>query len=234
MAEHWRIELRIETLTSFRTLGAGQTLPLVDRMLQVDTSGKPMIPGSQVRGRVRAHLERLLKAVGRPVCAPPRPENICPHDAHIQARLAQLDEPYCLACRIFGSPWREAAVAFGNFYLDEESLDQPEPIAERTSVGLSRRLATAKPGRLFQSQTTTPGMRLSFSGTAGGWMEPHELGWLLMAANLVTHLGGDKARGLGRIQITVADLRRWDSSSGTWTSGDAKRLTREAFDHAAL
>jgi CRISPR/Cas system CSM-associated protein Csm3 (group 7 of RAMP superfamily) len=234
MTERWRITLRIDAETAFHTLGPGRTLPLVDRTLQVDSRGNPMIPGSQVRGRVRVHLERLLKASSQAVCSPPRPDRTCPHNPAIQKQLAGLDEPYCLACRIFGSPWREAAVAFGNFYLVRDEVEEADLIAERTSVGISRRLGTAQAERLFTSQTTSPGIHLSFGGPVEGCLSQEELGWLLAAFKLVTHIGGDKARGLGRIALKVSELQRWDAPSRKWTSSDPQVILKEVMQHATL
>lgn len=234
MQQQWQMTLGIETQSAFHTLGPGRTLPLVDRALQVDAEGCPYIPGSTVRGRVRAHLERLLKALDLPVCCPPRPDQTCPHHPALIAQLAALDEPYCLACRIFGSAWRDSATVFGDFRLAQDGLRPEASVGERTSVGISRRLGSAQAERLFLSETTIPGGRLRFIGRVEGRLTHEEIGWLLAAMNLVTHLGGDKARGLGRVRLQVADLSRWDVDAQAWATADSQALIKEVMDHAAL
>lgn len=234
MTQQWRLELEIETQSAFHTFGPGQTLPLVDRALQVDAEGYPYIQGSTVRGRIRVHLERLLKGLGQPVCRPPRPQGTCPHYKPIGDQLAARGERYCLACRIFGSAWRQSTLAFTDFPLHRTGLAPEAYAGERTSVGISRRLGSAQAERLFHSQTTTPGDRLRFVGQAQGRLTDEEMGWLLAAIRLVTHLGGHKARGLGRVRMQVASLARWDDKSKTWKPVDSQALLREVVDHATV
>src|SRR5947207_1365641 len=99
MDEAFRITLTAHAATALHLTGPGRTLALVDRPLQLDEIGLPVLPGSSVRGRVRVHLERLLRGLGRTVCTPPRPDRMCPH----------YDGGYCLVCKLFGSPGLEAA-----------------------------------------------------------------------------------------------------------------------------
>jgi CRISPR/Cas system CSM-associated protein Csm3 (group 7 of RAMP superfamily) len=234
MPERWNLTLQIELQTAFHTFGPGFSLPLIDQALQVDPKGYPMIPASSVRGRVRAHLERLLKAMKEPVCTPPRPDRTCPHDPAIRTQLDKLDEPYCRACRIFGSVWRDAAIVFNNFYLIRDGLEKEETIADRTSVGISRRLASAQAERLFVRQTTAPGQLLRFTGKVEGWLPREELGWLLAAIRCVSHLGGGKARGLGRISLNIVSLQRWEISSKKWISQDPQLIVKEVIENSKL
>lgn len=225
MKERWRITLVAETKAAFHTLGPGRTLPLVDRPIQVDAEGLPVIPGSLVRGRVRAHLERLLRAMGEPVCQPPRPDRMCPHLKEVAALLPE-DEPYCTACRIFGSAWRESAVVFSDLKLqngEKESLF-------RTGVGISRRLGSAQAERLFTTEATAEGLR--FAGEVEGLLTRKEVGWLLAAFKTVTHLGGDKARGLGQVCLSPESLERWDAEEGEWTAEDETKLIEEVLSYA--
>ncbi len=222
----WRINIEVKTLTDFHTLGPGRTLPLLDRPIQVDGSGCPIIPGSLIRGRVRAHLERLLRARGRPVCRPPAPQNMCPHNQEVVGKLAPTGDPYCLACRIFGSAWRDSGVVFSDFHLDGELQEFPT----RTGVGISRRLGTVQAERLFLTETAPPGLR--FTGKAEGWLTREEAGWLLAAIRLVTHLGGGKSRGLGQVQIALVSVEQWDEGKGEWVKVNPEDLIEEALSDA--
>lgn len=234
MADHWLLTLKLETETAFHTLGPGETLPLIDRMLQVDPAGRPMIPGSSVRGRVRAHLERLLKATGRPVCKPPQPAQTCPHHPGLQSQLAALPEPYCLACRIFGSVWRDSTVNFTDFHLAPTVSAEAAAVTERISVSINRKLNSAQAERLFTSQTTGPGQPLTFYGEVELFLERLELGWLLAGAKMVNYLGGGKARGLGKVRLTPDSLRRWEATSRSWHLEEANAILEETLNHAAI
>jgi CRISPR/Cas system CSM-associated protein Csm3 (group 7 of RAMP superfamily) len=231
MTERIRVTLRAELRSGMHILGPGRTLALVDRPVELDARGYPVIPASSLRGRLRAHLERLLRGLDLPACTPPNPERMCPHAWGAGAGPAG---DYCLACRIFGSPWRPAAVASGDLQLID-----PEPNAdlyrsERTSVGISRRLGTAQEELLFVLEATTArlgGRPLSFEGTMNGRLTAEEAGWLLAAVPLVTHLGGSKARGLGELSLRVREVAWW--RDGAWQPAEAAGLIEEALDHGA-
>ncbi|HIC92882.1 MAG TPA: hypothetical protein EYP09_01335 [Anaerolineae bacterium] len=228
MAERsrWRITLQVETLTDFHTLGPGRTLPFLDRPIQLDYRGHPIIPGSLVRGRVRTYLERLLRVKGKPVCRPPMPQNMCPHNQEVTEKLATIGECYCLACRIFGSAWRESEVVFSDFHLDGEL----EGLSTRTGVGISRTLGTVQAERLFSTETAPFGLR--FVGRAEGWLSREEAGWLVAAIKLVTHLGGDKSRGLGEVKIALVQAERWDPKEEKWVEESPQDLIEEAIGDA--
>ena len=223
----WRCTLKIHPQGAFFTLGPGRTLPWIDRMLQVDTEGFPMIPASSVRGRVRAHLERLLNSQGKPVCTPPIPEQTCPHNDTVEDS-SENGMKFCMACRIFGSTWRETSVFFSDFHMDRGTAGANEVIAERPSVTISRNLGSAQAERLFVTQTTDPVCRGPLIGRVEGHLTREELGWLISAVRFVTHLGGSKARGLGNMSLKVENLEQWDAEYKKWVPLEAGEIVEEA------
>ena len=60
------------------------------------------------------------------------------------------------------------------------------------------------------------------------------MGWLLAATGLVTHLGGSKARGLGRVQLQVRTLSCWDAESRAWAEVDPQALVKEVMERATV
>lgn len=99
----------------------------------------PFIPGSTIKGALRVAFERLFPDQR---CASPNPQNMC------------KGPDYCLACRIFGNPRFEGKLRFGNATLQGEALEiyQSNPslgYEGRPGVSISRKLRTAKEGRLF-------------------------------------------------------------------------------------
>lgn len=225
--------MQAELASGLHILGPGRTVALVDRAIELDAQGFPLIPASSIRGRVRAHLERLLRAWGQPVCTPPAPERMCPH------AWGEDDEGprggYCQACRIFGSPWYPAAIINTDLRLvDSQRRASPELLrTERMSLGISRRLGTAQGERLFSTEATVRDLDarpLRFEGLISGRLTPIEAGWLLAGLQLVTHAGGNKARGLGELTLSAAEVTWWQN--GEWVAADARPLIEEVLSDA--
>ncbi|GBC92724.1 hypothetical protein HRbin15_01201 [bacterium HR15] len=190
MQPFW-MELKVRLLADLHTAGPGRSVPLVDRCVEVDARGEPFIPASSFRGRVRAHLERLLSALGHPVCQPPNPARMCPLE----------DGTFCLACQIFGNPSRQSAIHFSDLKPAQAVPELPV----RVGIGINRDLQTVEAQRLFLLETV-PVSDVEFVGTVEGWLLSDQLGWLIGAIGLITHLGGNKARGLGRVQVEITRL----------------------------
>ena len=221
--ERFRLNVRLELKTDLHIAGPGRTLPLVDRSVEVDETGMPFIPASSFRGRLRAHLERLLKAVGEKVCHAPRPDSMCPHAGW---------PAFCRACRIFGSPWRLSAVTFIPLTLAESQRLSLEPLSFplRTGVGINRRLNTVEEQRLFVLETVPQEVKahsLVFEGQIEGWLEREDIGWLIAGLRTLTHLGGGKGRGLGRVQIKRVELIFYDESTKQWQPQDWEAILKE-------
>lgn len=223
MTDRIRIQLQAQLRSPLHILGPGRVVALVDRPVELDAQGYPYIPASSIRGRLRVHLERLLQQMNQPVCTPPVADRMCPHADH---------DDYCLACRVFGSPWHPAGVVNTDLQLTSPRLAPDLLRSERTAVAISRRLGTAQEQRLFTLETvdtSAGGARLVFEGEMVGRLTDEEAGWLLAAVPLVTHLGGGKARGLGDVDLDVADV--WWLRDGAWQAAEANRLIKEVLDH---
>lgn len=226
MTDRIRIQLRAELRSPLHILGPGRVVALVDRPVELDAQGYPFIPASSIRGRLRAHLERLLRQMGQPVCTPPVADRMCPHAG---------PQDYCIACRVFGSPWRPAGVVNTDLRLTSPQADPDLLRSERTAVAISRRLSTAQEQRLYTLEAvdaSTGSAPLVFEGEIVGRLTPEEAGWLLAAVPLVTHLGGSKARGLGDVKLHAAEVAWW--RNGSWQKADTQRLIEEVLDDASL
>ncbi|MGB9886313.1 MAG: RAMP superfamily CRISPR-associated protein [Moorellales bacterium] len=235
MSELYRLRVEIRVATMLCVGGPGRPHPLADQVVAVDEQGRPYVPASTVRGRLRAHLERLLWAYGQPVCNPPRPAHMCPH-----AGLQDVPGGYCRACRLFGSPWREGSIRVGDFHLaggtgPGSGSHPPVRTVVRTGVGIGRRLATVAEGKLFFTEAVVGGMEEDAARFVGeiGVMADHrgEIGWLMAAMSLVSHLGGHKGRGLGRVSMELGAVSRWLGGS-EWEPLDATQFRREVVDLA--
>jgi len=235
MGERFRIAVACRLQTPLHIAGPGRTAPFVDRSVEVDWQGRPFIPGSSLRGRVRVHLERLARAWGEPVCMPPRPESTCPHLQGVVDALRQKGraEPFCVVCRIFGSPWHPSSVWFGDLRLQVPVLTFPV----RPGVGIHRWLGTVQAERLFFTEEVPARVDagdLTFEGTIEGVLEWTDIGWLWASLTDVTHVGGQKARGRGRVVLEVRRLEVWRPASDRWEMvPDGRVRLQEALDESA-
>jgi len=229
--QQFRLTVRLKLQTDLHIAGPGRTLPLVDRTVEVNSKGIPFIPASSLRGRLRAQVERLLKAFGQKVCSAPRPERMCPH--------AGLPD-FCTACRIFGSPWRLSAVTFTDWFppskQQEAFVNEEQVFSTRTGIGINRRLNTVEEKRLFVTETVPEKVaqeELTFEGQIEGWLERKDIGWLLAGLQTLMHLGGGKARGLGRVEVVTINLEFYDEATGNWERQDWQAVLKEAISDGA-
>lgn len=227
-----RITLQAQLQSALHIAGPGRAVALVDRPIDLDAAGFPFIPASSIRGRLRAHLERLLKAWGQPVCTPPVPAQMCPH---VWATDTAPAQNYCLACRLFGSAWQGGTLMNNDLCLVARQRKNPDTLRmERMSLSIGRRLGTAQTERLFATETTVPQVGrepLCFEGTMMGLTTASEVGWLLATVPTIRHVGGSKARGLGALQITVTEVAWWQHND--WQAvADPSKLIEEALPYA--
>ncbi len=207
----FRMELSITLRSDLHIAGAGRNLPLVDRCVELDWEGQPYIPAYVIRGSARASLERLL---GDKVCRPPDPGRMC-----------RLGSELCLACQIFGGPAQHSRVFFEPLHLQTPEQDQTV-LDVRVGIGINRRLGTVETGRLFLTETIPHERYPTFFGTVSGWLEESQLGWLIASLYLLTHIGTDKSRGLGRVQ-SLAIRQLEVQQDGEWRAVDPKALLVE-------
>ncbi len=188
--------------------GVGRTAALIDRCIERDAQGRPYIPSTSFKGRVRAHYERLMHALGYDMksCKPPAPRNMCKDPNNL-----------CPACALFGSPVQQSRVEFS--HLMPQSATEP---TTRIGVGVNRKLNTVEQGRLFFYEAAPQTRIEMFTGTVRGWATETEIAQLIAAIQLITHFGGQKARGLGRVCVEVE--KAYLKQNGKWEEPDAQTL----------
>lgn len=177
--------------------------------------GRPVIPGSSLKGVLRSTAERLLRANGLPVCDP--------FDTPCGGRLGDqptvgtvADIERCWCCRVFGSPH-----AIGRLRVGDLTPTHPVDTVVRDGVGIDRAELKAADGIKFDYEVVPPGV--TFTGTLRlEDREEGDLGFLLGLLELfdlgVIGLGGGFTRGLGTVEMrctTVQEVR----ASG-WRPGD--------------
>jgi CRISPR/Cas system CSM-associated protein Csm3 (group 7 of RAMP superfamily) len=158
-----------------------------------------VLPGSQVKGRLRHAAEQVARGLGLSVCRSPYAAAMCPNAPEVEA-------PPCVICALFGAPawpsplrWRDLRA------LPEEEggrATSPPGSLVRGGVALDRRLGTAAPGSAYFVETTPAlsGETLRFQAdpAIAGQVADAALPQLLLAAcRLVASFGAGGSRGLG-------------------------------------
>jgi CRISPR/Cas system CSM-associated protein Csm3 (group 7 of RAMP superfamily) len=211
-----RISLRV-TCASPPSVGAGGTGgTLADKVVVRDGYGRFILPGSQVKGKLRHACEQLLRAYEVPLCRAPSPEAMCPNADDV--------EPPCLLCRVFGSPGDRSRLHFHD--LPAVALDAP-PETLRAMVSLNRARRTAQEGRLFLVETAPHVQGLEFAGedaVTGFVSEAAHVHLLLAGFQLLFAWGGGSTRGLGWGEVAA---QAWlDDRELALNAEEVKRLCR--------
>lgn len=196
---HLRIDLTI-TAESALSIGAGGSAgTIADKSIVRDGWGRPLIPGSQVKGKLRWAVEQLLRGIGQAIPSP--------FDA-------EIEQP-TLVRTLFGSPEQRSPLHFADLPLalvsEEQAADLRQQLSQiRPSVSINRRRGTAEDARLLFQEVTLEGMAFqsarAISGNFGDAEQAEQYAALLWAAlKLTDRWGGAKSRGLGwaKVKATV-------------------------------
>lgn len=199
-----RIELTITSQTALSVGAGGSAGTIADKSIARDGWGHPIIPGSQLKGKVRCAAEQILRGLGQNIPAP-----------FDESALVERDTSPIRT--LFGSPQRRSPLHFNDLPGIIGPL-QPDQIAIvrgrieqrrsqiRPSVALNRRRGTAEDARLLFQETTLEGVRFySERAITGNVPDTFHAALLWAALQLTNRWGGAKSRGLGwaTVEATV-------------------------------
>ncbi|WP_129678072.1 RAMP superfamily CRISPR-associated protein [Candidatus Chloroploca sp. Khr17] len=188
-----RIDLLI-TCTSALSVGAGGSSgSLADKSIVRDGRGRPLLPGSQVKGKVRHTTEALLHQLGEPT------------PAHFD------DEAKTYIKTLFGSPRQRSPLRFFDLIGLPAGEDRDDPLRQidpqalveiRPAVSINRRRGTAEDERLFFQEVALDGLVYGATPAIRGTLADARLAALLWAAlRLTTRWGGGSTRGFGWAEV---------------------------------
>ncbi len=226
-------------------------LPLL--RISVDGDSTPYIPGSSIKGVLRAFVEQRLRGLGIQVCDILNNRESCGgnkensraiQDAQKKGndnRVREILSTFCIACRIFGSPGYRGRVRFQDAY-------PAGPTHVFTSVrpgtGVDRLAGSVAKGALFTAEYVVPGSLFKTRLVCRG-LAVHELALLLdslLACNDGRlRIGGRTSVGFGKVRVKVTGAEEYrpslidsggsaDSGHGTGmptTGGDLTMQIRE-------
>lgn len=189
--------------------GIDPTLPDMEfvrtlrRNAQGETEEIVYIPGSSLRGVVRAHAERLVRSVNEQAGCFPQADKNCLKKKEIKETEADADKLYresCYVCKLFGNTGIASRLQISDLYPDTTNGE----FLHETRYGVAiDRITGAVAVGPFQMEVVTDGV---FEGTI--LLRNFTIGQLgLLSAVLLdisdqlVALGHAKSRGLGRVEL---------------------------------
>ncbi|MFN3479773.1 MAG: RAMP superfamily CRISPR-associated protein [Thermodesulfovibrionales bacterium] len=185
------------------------TAGMIDLTTIKDNDNIVYIPGSSLKGKIRSEFKKNIEAMGLPVCnsiITGRTE-ICKNDNIKNA---------CVICRIFGSEFYNGSLFFEDAVMDAKAREILSKIVKdqvlpnfqsstRTGIKINRRLRTAEEGALFSLECVNPAITFTSFIYGSCWMTDDEYSYLKSSIEMITHIGGNKARGMGRCNIKIEE-----------------------------
>jgi CRISPR-associated RAMP protein (TIGR02581 family) len=167
-----------------------------------DANGRPFIPGSSLRGAVRAHIERIVRAF-EPSVGNGRgaldPIDVRKYNSLYDGKSEeQIFEVSSRVDQVFGSPKLASRVRFTDLPL---LTDGAEPEL-RDSVAIDREKESV--ANKYDFEAMPAGVRFALEIVAEN-LDDHELGLLLLGIRELERgnirIGGFKGRGLGVVLL---------------------------------
>lgn len=168
----------------------------VEMPVLTDPNDQPYIPGSSLKGRVRAEAERIARQKGIEVCKPPDVKEMC-------GSKKRNIKDFCICCRIFGTAGT-ISVASKVKFRDAYPLDKVETLLERTGTAIDRETGTVHRGALYKIQAVPAGTKFGLEIVAEN-LSDEELKLLRAALKSVedSALGGSSTRGFGKVKMDI-------------------------------
>ncbi|NEP17844.1 MAG: CRISPR-associated protein Csm3 [Leptolyngbya sp. SIO4C1] len=207
------------TIDTALCVGAGgSTGSLADKPMVRNAQGQLLIPGSQLKGRLRHECEKFARGLGWEVFTAPAAQPLYPREENASGSLRQIggNGPYhCLISRIFGNPVLPARVLVDDLICSLPAADLPDVL--RPGVTINRRRRVAEDAKLFLLETSPANAQLEFQGhihlLPGLPIQAKPL--ILAGLQHIHALGGSKSAGLGWLTWQVKDSAKttelnWD------------------------
>ena len=194
-----RIALTVTAETALSVGAAGSAGTLADTLIVRDGLGRPIIPGSQLKGKLRHAAEQFLRSLG--------------HDIPSPFELPPRSEQATPIRTLFGSPQQVSALRFADLIcdIDPHMARLPGINRVRPSVTINRRRGTAEDQHLLLRETAREGLVFQSDRAITGKLDSLAHAALLWAAlRLSDRWGGAKSRGLGWCSLNAQIY--WDNT----------------------
>lgn len=239
------LKVRYATLSALVISAGDQPAEIMESPV-IKLGGKPVIPGSSLKGALRSTLEAMLSELGHEVCIPfaaiPRSyrrgskreqeEKIEQYARSLGRRAPcdDIDHP-CPVCTIFGTVGGQAGLSGKALFLDATTVEGEYGLIERSHVAITRDTKSQSEGSLMSLQAVDAGATFR-SDIRVINAEPWEVGAILRALEGIELLGigAKKTAGYGDLEIKVEAVQVLRFDGREWESAPAQmRPYLEAF-----
>lgn len=201
----WNLEVMMKLKIRLKTspsIGGYSSEVFIDKVTARNSLGIPIIPASAIKGALRIEFERLLKSVAIPrICNSSTPETMCRNEDNL-----------CLACKLFGGIYNQGKLRFFDAVIEDEKWEEffkeKQGYTTRIGIGVSRKIGIVKEKMLFNKKIVEPFIKeIEFYATIESMesLTPEEMKYLRGSVKSLDAIGGEKARGLGWIEVSIED-----------------------------
>jgi CRISPR/Cas system CSM-associated protein Csm3 (group 7 of RAMP superfamily) len=203
------LELTIRFSSPF-IIGSGFGIAgLIDLTTVKDTDNIVYLPASSLKGKVRSEFKKNMEAMGIPVC------NSTINGRTDICKAGDIKDA-CVICRVFGSVFHPGCLIFEDAVMDDETMANLREIVKnrmipafqssvRTGIRINRWLKTAEEGALFTFETVNSSFVFKSSIKGRCYISDNEYSYFTETIRMITHLGGNKAGGMGRCEVEVKE-----------------------------
>ncbi|MCK6512092.1 CRISPR-associated RAMP protein Csx7 [Myxococcota bacterium] len=224
---HLQNRVRLSGKLVFRAafhLGTGnESESGTDMSVLLDYAGKPLLPGSSLKGVFRSTTERLCHFLGASTCFLDKHQGVCAggnqelskrylealHRAKSEHEIESiLDKHLCDICKLFGSSLAKGKV----YFQDGPCSSWAGALERRDGVGIDRDAGTAVPNVKYDYDVVPAGAQFDFLLQAENITEKEErlLQMTFLEWTREVHLGGMTTRGFGAAELKDATYQRVD------------------------
>lgn len=233
MKNKYIISGQIQLLTPLH-IGSGYMSHDTDAVVMKDSIGNPIIPGSSLKGVIRTTAERLHYLIfeksfdkkevcylGEDDCNRPNPSDLKTYSDLAgkmnEAKIEEwIDEKVCPICQLFGSNFRASKVMISDSTLTKESIKEEDKTFVRHSVSIDRETGAAKDGAKYDFEVVNKDLTFNFEMELEN-VTKDELKLILVVLNEMKNeriqLGGNIARGLGKVKLINDSVLEYDFSN---------------------
>ncbi|NEZ59124.1 RAMP superfamily CRISPR-associated protein [Adonisia turfae] len=204
----------------------GSTGSLADKPIIRNAQGQLLVPGSQLKGRLRHECEKLARGLGWAVFESPSALSLDPRNNNVRHSTLESvgDYPgqHCLISRIFGNPILPAKILVDDLICPIPKEELPEVL--RPGVTINRRRRVAEDQKFFLLETSPANSQLEFHGEIHLLpdLPPQAIPLILAGLRHIHALGGSKSAGLGWLTWQKIDAPEPDWSQLIPTEGGAE------------
>ena len=222
---YFKNKVQIKGTMAFETafhIGSGKEGELATNMeALIDPYGRPILPGSTLKGNFRSLAERLSGYLGLSACLL---DNGLSGDGCVtgllsnqernpkyevfkelkteNAKLGWLHKNTCDICRLFGSPLHASRI----FFSDGVLINWSNALQIRDGVCIDRDSETARPGKKYDFEVVPAGaaFKITIELENPADKELALVGAVLAEWEAGFRIGGFTSRGLGRVRFEDA------------------------------